>query len=127
MTIHQTIEFGASADKIYSALTQAGKFAEVTGAPADIAAEAGGAFSCFAGQITGRYVELTPNSRIVQAWRAGPWPESDYSIVRIEIRQNGGTTTVELKHTGYPEDGKEHLDAGWHRMYWQPLRAYVER
>ena len=127
MTIHQTIEFRAPADTIYSALTQSEIFAEVTGAPADIAIEAGGAFSCFAGQITGRQVELTPHSRIVQAWRAGPWAESNYSIVRIEIHQTGDATTVELTHTGYPEEGKDHLDAGWHKMYWQPLRAYVEQ
>lgn len=126
MAIRQTITVNTSPDKVYTALTSATVFSKVTGAPADIATDEGGSFSSFGGQITGRHVELIPNKRIVQAWRAGPWPDGVYSIVRIDISKSGGSTTIELEHTGYPEGGEEHLEGGWHKMYWEPLKAHFD-
>lgn len=127
MTIRQSIEFSADAEQVYNALTLASEFSAVTGAPAEISSDEGGEFSCFGGQITGRHIELTPNERIVQAWRAGPWPDSVYSIVKFEIKKTGNSTTIDLEHAGFPDGGAEHLEAGWHKMYWDPLRAYLEK
>lgn len=126
MAIHQTIRIKSSPAKIYRALTSASEFGKLTGAPAEIAQDAGGAFSCFGGQIVGRHLELNPNKRIVQAWRAGPWPAGSYSIVKFDISQSGDSTTVDLEHSGFPEDAAEHLEGGWHKMYWEPLKAYLE-
>ena len=75
---------------------------------------------------TGRHIELVPNQRIIQAWRVSLWPESTYSIVKFEISKSGSSTTVNLEHTGYPDDAEEHLDGGWRKMYWEPLKAYLE-
>lgn len=127
MAIKQTVTFKASPEALYEALTSATEFSKATGAPAEIAAVEGGAFSCFGGQITGRQIELQPNSRIVQAWRAGPWEESVYSIVKFDISTSGDATKVELSHSGFPEGGEEHLTAGWHKMYWDPLKAYLDQ
>lgn len=126
MTINQTISIEASPEAIYSALVSAETFSKVTGAPADISQDEGGAFSCFGGQVTGRHIELHPNKRIVQAWRVGPWPEGIYSIVKFDIIPSGATTELHLDHSGFPEDAAEHLEGGWHKMYWQPLKAYLE-
>jgi activator of HSP90 ATPase len=126
MSIQQTVVFKSSAEAVYSAITSSVEFAKVTGAAADIATDEGGTFSCFGGQVSGRHVELVPNERIVQAWRVGPWPDSVYSIVRFDISQSGELTTLELTHTGFPEDAADHLEGGWHKMYWEPLKAYLE-
>lgn len=126
MTITQSITIGTSPAKVYKALTSADQFGEVTGAAAEISAEAGGAFSCFGGQIVGRHIELLPNERIVQAWRVKMWPEGLYSVVRFNISGSEETTTLELVHTGYPEDAADHLQPGWHKMYWAPLKKYLE-
>ena len=125
MRIRQTVTFKTSPEKIYTALTSATEFGKVTGAPAEIAMDEGGVFSCFGGQITGRHIELRPYKRIVQAWRAGPWDEGVYSIVRFDISNSGTSSTVEMEHTGFPEEAAEHLEAGWHKMYWEPLKAYL--
>lgn len=127
MSINQQVTFKSNAEKIYKVLTTSLEFSKVTGAPADIAKSEGGAFSCFGGQITGRHIELVPNKRIVQAWRAGPWPESLYSIVKFDIHQTGDSTTVDLEQTGFPEGGEGHLEGGWHKMYWEPMKAYLEK
>jgi hypothetical protein len=29
-----------------------------------------------------------------------------------------------MEHTGYPDGGEEHLEGGWHKMYWEPLKTY---
>ena len=127
MTINQSISIKASAAEIYKALTSAKQFAEFTGAPAEISADEGGAFSCFDGQIVGRHIELVKDSVIVQAWRVSSmWPESVYSIARFNIDEAGDQTIVELTHTGYPEEAAEHLEPGWHKMYWGPLKAFLE-
>lgn len=125
MTIKQTVTFTGSPEKIYAALTSAAEFGKVTGAPAEIAKDEGGAFSCFGGQITGRHIELKPNKRIVQAWRAGPWEEGIYSIVRFDISKSGASSIVNLVQTGYPDGATEHLEGGWHKMYWEPLKAFL--
>ncbi len=126
MTIEQTVTIKASPEKVYSAIMTASEFAEVTGAPADIAANEGGAFSCFGGQVAGRHIELVSNKRIVQAWRVGPWAEGVYSIVRFDLSASGDETTIDFVHTGYPQDAKEDLESGWHKMYWQPLKKFLE-
>ena len=126
MAIRQKVTIKASPDKIYNALMSATEFSEVTGAPAEIAVDEGGKFSCFGGQIVGRHIELCPNKRIVQAWRAGPWETGVYSIVKFEISKSGDSTTVSLEQSGFPEDAAEHLEGGWHKMYWEPLKAYLE-
>ena len=127
MTITQTISFNASAERVYNALTSATEFSEVTGTPAEIASDEGGAFSCFGGQIIGRHIELKPNVRIVQAWRVtSMWAEGVYSIVTFDITPSGDSSTLTLRQAGHPDDATEHLEPGWHKMYWEPLKAYLE-
>ena len=126
MSIHQEVTFKASPQRIYAALTDSRQFSSATGgAPAEISREDGGVFSCFGGMIHGRNIELVPDRRIVQAWRAKPWPEGVYSIVKFELRGEGGGTRVVLDHTGYPEGEEAHLSPGWDTNYWTPLKKYL--
>jgi uncharacterized protein YndB with AHSA1/START domain len=125
--IHQEVTLKASPERVYAALTDAAQFSAFTGgAPAEISREAGGAFSCFGGMITGRNLELVPNRRLVQAWRAGNWGEGVYSVVRFDLEARGGETRLVFDHTGFPEEQRPHLEGGWQKMYWEPLRAYLK-
>jgi activator of HSP90 ATPase len=124
--ITQEIVFKASPTRIYDVLLDAKQFSAFTGGkPAEISRDSGGAISCFGGMITGRNIELVPGQRIVQAWRAGNWPEGVYSIVRFELKAEGQGAKLTLHHTGFPEGGAEHLEGGWHQMYWEPLKKYL--
>jgi activator of HSP90 ATPase len=121
--IHQEIDFAASPDRIYQALTDAKSFADLSDAgAAAIVNEPGGAISLFGGYVTGRNIDLVPNQRVVQAWRSKTWEEGVYSIARFEIEAQGSGTRLVFDHTGFPEKDREHLEQGWHRMYWDPLR-----
>jgi uncharacterized protein YndB with AHSA1/START domain len=115
--IHQEVVFKANPARVYAVLTDAKQFSAFRGgAPAEIDGKLGGAFSCFGGMITGQNIELTADKRIVQAWRAGNWPEGIYSIVRMDLAKEGTATKLIFDHTGFPEGNREHLEGGWHKM-----------
>jgi activator of HSP90 ATPase len=130
--IHQEVVFNATPKRLYQALTDAKEFTKVTtfssvknAPPAQIARAVGGAFSLFGGHITGRHVELVPNQRVVQAWRAADWPAGVYSIVRFELADRAGKTAIIFDHTGFPNGQGEHLAQGWYANYWEPLKKYL--
>jgi activator of HSP90 ATPase len=124
-TLRQEVLLAGSPDRVYRALTDATKFAAMTGAPTEITAEAGGAFTCFGGMIVGRFIEVVRDQRLVQAWRVKAWDAGVYSLVRFELRAEAGATRVTLEHTGFPEGEAEHLAAGWHQNYWEPLKKHL--
>ena len=123
--IHQEIDFKASPEQVYKALTDAKQFSAFTGLPAEIHSEAGGTFKCFGGQITGQMTELIPNQKIVQTWHVAMWPDGISSVVRIQLKAQSGGTRLILDHSDFPEDNRDHLDAGWPRMYWEPLKKHL--
>ena len=123
--IHQEVTFTAAPSKVYQALVDAKKFADATGAPASGDGAEGATFSAFGGHITGRHVELVPDKRIVQAWRAKTWPEGVYSIARFELRADGKGTRLVFDHDAFPEDMKEHLSQGWHANYWEKMSKHL--
>lgn len=125
-SLHQEVSIPAPPSRIYQALTEAAAFSAFTGgAPAAIDASPGGAFTCFGGMITGRNVELVPDRRVVQAWRAATWPEGIYSIARFELAAEDGGTRVTFDQSGFPNGQDAHLEPGWHKMYWEPLRQHL--
>ncbi|HWU89175.1 MAG TPA: SRPBCC domain-containing protein [Kofleriaceae bacterium] len=124
--IHQELVFETAPARIYEVLTDAGQFSKMCGgAPTEIDARPGGAFSCFGGMILGRNVECAPGERLVQAWRVKTWDPGIYSIVRFELRPEGTATRVLLDHAGFPDGQGEHLAKGWHANYWEPLRKVL--
>jgi activator of HSP90 ATPase len=136
--IHQEPVFKASSKRVYEALTDAKQFEKVvqlsaamksgmaSGAKtAEISREAGGAFSLFGGYVTGRQLELAPNERIVQAWRAGGWDPGDYSIAKFRLVELGTGTKIVFDHTGFPKGKAEHLAEGWKTNYWEPLEKFL--
>jgi uncharacterized protein YndB with AHSA1/START domain len=124
--IHQEVSIAAPPARVFAALTESAQFAAVTGAPAEIAAGEGGSYSAFGGHVQGRTVALVDARRIVWAWRAKTWPEGVYSIARVELAADGKGTRLVFEQDGVPADAVPHIDGGWHKMYWEPLKKYVE-
>jgi activator of HSP90 ATPase len=137
--IHQETIFKASVKRVYDALVDAEQFQrvellseaanmkamDVTGKPAAISREPGGAFSLFGAHILGRQIELVPNQRIVQAWRVSDWDPGVYSIARFELSDQGSGTKLVFDHVGFPAGNGEHLAAGWKSHYWEPLQKFL--
>ncbi len=72
--IHQEEFFPVEPKRVFDALLDARQFTKMTGLAAIIDPVVGGTFSLFNGVITGRTLELAPNTLIVQAWRDKVWP-----------------------------------------------------
>lgn len=126
--IHQEIVFNASPQDIYKAYMNAKQHSDFTAAPAEFNGEEGGTFSCHGGRIIGRFIELVPNQRIVQAWRVNDdWEKGVYSIVKIELKSEDGKTRLTLDHSAVPEGKQDHIDSGWHKRYWEPLQQYIAK
>ena len=124
MAIRQLITIKSSPEKIYRALTSAKEFSEATGAPAEIAGDEGGAFSCFGGQIVGRHIELDPGKRIVQAWRTSNFEDADPdSRLEVILEPAEGGTRVRLRHTNLPAHGSRY-ETGWVSHYFEPMRRH---
>jgi activator of HSP90 ATPase len=136
--IHQEVVFKASRQRVYELLTDAKQFDKVVqqsealrsgmlkqDKPAVIAREAGGAFSLFAGVISGRQIELVPGERIVQAWRAIDWKPGVYSIASFQLSDQGSSTKLVFDHTGFPKGAAQHLAEGWRGNYWKPMETVL--
>jgi activator of HSP90 ATPase len=136
--IHQEVAFKASPQRIYEALTTSRHFDAVTrlsdaialvtakGAkPTLISPEVGGAFTLFGGYITGRNLQMLPGERLIQAWRAGSWGASDYSIVKFVLIGNGAETKLVFDHGGFPDGEGESLADGRRTHYWEPLAKFL--
>ncbi len=125
-TIHHEVIVEAAADRIYAALMNAAEHAEFTGLPAEIGRAEGEAFALFGGRVVGRHLELVPNRRIVQAWRATHWPDGVYTVVRLELHGEGARTRVVLDHDAVPEAFAALVDRHWQTRYWEVLPQYLE-
>src|SRR5258706_11255700 len=122
--VHQEVTFSAPPAKVYSALMSAAEHTEFTGAPALIDAKVGGAWSAYGGKISGQNIELVDGVRIVQTWRAGNWPAGAHSVVKFELSPDGQGTKLLLDHDALSDEQVPHIDGGWEKMYWEPMRKY---
>ncbi|WP_299083541.1 SRPBCC domain-containing protein [uncultured Paraglaciecola sp.] len=127
MSIHQDITIKSSIESVYESLTNASKFSELSGMPAEIKPQSGDKFSIFGGMISGITIEAVLNLRLVQAWRVANWDEGIYSIVKFEVIEiSQDETKICFDHSGFPPEHEEHLTQGWHDRYWQPMKKYLE-
>jgi activator of HSP90 ATPase len=136
--IRQEVTFDASPQRVYQALTTTKEFDAITrlsdgaallngaGAkPTSISTEVGGAFTLFGGYIYGWQLEMLPNERLVQAWRAGSFKPGGFSIATFYLAAEGGKTKLNFEHRGFPDGNGASLAPGWHAHYWVPLAKYL--
>lgn len=115
-------EFKTSAVMLYHVLTNEQRIASFTRAPATADPKPGGRFSFLAGNITGEFIELIPEKRIVQKWRFADWPEGLFSTVSMELVQKDDCTNLELTQTGIPDYDFDKTEAGWKRYFWESIK-----
>lgn len=70
-------------------------------------------------------MELLPGKRVVQAWRATTWEPGLYSVVRFELHLEDAHTELIFDHSAFPEEERSDLEAGWHEMYFEPMRTHL--
>lgn len=124
-TIHQTEEFNATPHDIYSAFMDSAKHAEITGSPAKIGQNVGDKFTAHGGYCEGVNLELIPDQKIVQTWRASDWPKDSDSRITLLLKQEGDKTILDFTHEDIPDDFVDDIAQGWIDYYWTPLRDFL--
>jgi uncharacterized protein YndB with AHSA1/START domain len=124
--IEQTVTFDASPHAIYEALTDSKKHAAFTGDSAEIGREVGTKFTAHGGMLSGVNVDLVRDKLVVQAWRAGNFPEGVYTIASFKLEPQGATKTkLTFTQYGVPDEAFEMISQGWNQKYWEPLKKYL--
>ncbi|HLO31002.1 MAG TPA: SRPBCC domain-containing protein [Anaerolineales bacterium] len=114
--------------EVYKAWLSSKGHAAMTGSPAKVDGKVGGKFSAWDGYIFGKTLELTPDQRIVQAWRTSEFPEeapdSQLEVLLEEVEEG---TKVTFNHSDMPEDQVESYRQGWDDFYFKPMKEYFGR
>ena len=105
------------------------KHSKLTETKMKISREIGGKFADDDGYITGINVELIPDKKIVQSWRASEenWPKNHFSTLTINLKEEKEETKLEFTQEGVPEEYFESISKGWHEYYWNPLKLFLEK
>ena len=124
-TIRQSVTIKTSPHEIYEALMDSKKHSQFTGDKASISRKVGGKFSAYDGYAEGVNVELVPDEKIVQTWRAGDWPAGHYSTVTFSIKEVNGGTRLSFTQSGVPAEQYDDVAQGWRDYYWTPMKEML--
>ncbi|XP_062933843.1 activator of 90 kDa heat shock protein ATPase homolog 2-like [Cynocephalus volans] len=94
VALHTTGLFDTSVEQLYSIFTVRDLVQEFFKSPAVLEAEKGGKFQMFHGNITGEYIDLLTNKKIVMKWRCRNWPEEHYATVALNFVPTLGQTEL---------------------------------
>jgi activator of HSP90 ATPase len=125
-SLRQTATFKATPHDVYETLMDSRKHAKFTGGKARISRMVGGRFSTYDGYAEGENVELIPDEKIVQTWRASDWPESHYSQVTFSLATSRTGTRLTFVQTGIPANLYDDIKQGWIDYYWKPMKEVLE-
>jgi activator of HSP90 ATPase len=125
-SIRQSVLFKATPHDVYEALMDSGRHAEFTGDEAAISRVVGGPIMAYGGYITGRNLELIPDEKIVQIWRASDWPAEQQSTVTFTMSVEEGGTRLTFVQEGVPDEQRADIEQGWIDYYWTPMKALLE-
>jgi uncharacterized protein YndB with AHSA1/START domain len=115
-------------DAVYKAWMSSAGHAVMTGNPATVSARIGGKFTAWDGYISGTTLELTPPSRILQAWRTTEFADDEEdSLLEVLLAEAKGGTKVTLKHTKIPAGQGPSYKQGWIDYYFEPMKEHFQK
>lgn len=127
-TIRQKVSFRADPHEVYEILMDSRKHSQLSGGKCIISRKVGGKISISDGYIAGQNVEIVPDKKIVQLWRAAEdcWPNGHFSTVTFSLAATRGGTTLSFRQTGVPFGCGKRFDSGWRDYYWAPMKEMLE-
>ncbi|XP_063702659.1 activator of 90 kDa heat shock protein ATPase homolog 1 [Culicoides brevitarsis] len=121
-TINITESFRCRAAELYDALTNKEMVAAFTRGDVKMEAIKGGEFQLFGGNISGKFDELVPHSKITQTWRYKQWPGGHHSHVTLELSEQDDHTELKLTQTSVPVSDLENTKQNWSRYYFESIK-----
>lgn len=112
----------AAPEEVYAALTYAPTIELWTGEEAIMEPVPDTQFSLWGGNISGLNLAFEPGKKIMQQWDFGD--EEEPSEVTLLIHDHKKGTSVELRHTGIPDEAYEDIVVGWNEVYFKSLEEF---
>lgn len=117
-------EFPISAEELYEYWLDGELHGEMTFSEATGTPEVGASFTAWDDYVSGKNLELVPNSKIVQSWRTTDFDDNDPdSTLEIQLRDTDNGCEMTLIHTGIPNDQPDYKE-GWEEFYIKPMTEY---
>ncbi|CAO1391142.1 unnamed protein product [Diamesa hyperborea] len=116
-------KFQCKASALYDALTRKELVTAFTRGDVNMEFKKGGEFSFFGGNISGKFIEIVENKKIVQSWRYKQWPAGHYSNVEMEFEEKDDHTLLKIIQTLVPSTEYDTTNQNWQRYYFESIRA----
>jgi uncharacterized protein YndB with AHSA1/START domain len=118
----------ARPEEVFSAWMSSKGHEAMTGSSAKVTARVGSQFSAWDGYISGKTLELTPPTRILQSWRTTEFAEDEPdSLLEVLLAATRGGTRVTLIHTNIPAGHGPEYKKGWIDFYFKPMKEHFSR
>lgn len=117
----------ASAKDIYHALLSTDEHSKIIGDKANVSDKVGGTFTTFSGYAEGKNIELIPNEKIVQTWRASDWPPGHFSTITFRFKNTDNGAEIYFTQENLPQGTIDEFDAGWKDNYWDNIIEFFKK
>ncbi|KAG8562020.1 hypothetical protein GDO81_015562 [Engystomops pustulosus] len=114
--------FLTSPEELYRVLTRQELVQGFTHAPATVMAEKGGKFQLLGGNVSGEFIELESEKRIIMSWRFKTWPVGHHATITLSLTDKGGETELQMEARGVPQSEEQHMKDGWKRYYFDGIK-----
>lgn len=117
--------FMASADDLFSILTDEKRIPSWSRAPAKSTPTVGSEYSLFGGGVKGKYVSVTPGKEIVQTWslQSPTWPSGHDATLTTTFKQGSDSTTVTFDLKDVPLGSKDEIKRNIEGYYVHGLKS----
>ncbi|XP_058542377.1 activator of 90 kDa heat shock protein ATPase homolog 2-like [Neofelis nebulosa] len=126
VTLHMTEVFDPTVEQLYSIFTVKDLVQKFSKSLAILVAEKEGTFQMFDGKITGEYVELLTNKKIVMKWRYRNWPEEHHATVALNFVPTPGQTELQLDCKGVTVCKEEGMKSCWQKQHFEEIKCLVK-
>ncbi|XP_062065490.1 activator of 90 kDa heat shock protein ATPase homolog 2 isoform X2 [Lepus europaeus] len=126
VALRMTELFDATVEQLYSIFTVKDLVQQFSKSSAVLEAEKGGKFQMFDGNITGEYVELLTNRKIIMKWRCRNWPEEHYATVALNFVPTLGQTELQLDCKGVPVCKEENMKFCWQKQHFEEIKGLLQ-
>jgi len=129
-TVRVEGRFMASADDLFSLLTNEARIPAWSRAPAQSKAEVGSSFTLFGGGVKGKFTAVEPPSKFEQSWalNSPSWPDDHYATLTTELDQQEDSTKLVFTLKGVPKGIEDEIERNIEGYYVRGLKSigYVQ-
>jgi len=129
-TIRVEGRFMASADDLFTLLTNEARIPAWSRAPAQSKAEVGSSFTLFGGGVKGKFTAVEPPNKFEQSWalNSPSWPDDHYATLTTELDQQEDSTKLVFTLRGVPKGMEDEIERNIEGYYVRGLKSigYVQ-